>query len=505
VDERLQECQGIGIGDVEFLQRAESCLGITADISRADVQLCALFSSTQGLVVAHAAPHSISSSYRNSATGCTFSAEEQPLIFAVMRRGRYGQRKRVILPNAAPLIQEVYPVHNPAGHVIAALVIETNMIAHERQKRRNRYFRQALRWLQAMCAHGIINNVATLSPFYLFDGIYLVNWRRDVVYMSGTVSNMFRTIGVPTNLTQQQLNTLETVDQQLVEQTFASDACHEVRTESEDGRTWERKAIPLRCPSDEQWRLRLGFTWLERNRNEDEHGVDAVFVLLHNATEAVAKQRELEVKSAIIQEVHHRVKNGLQNVAAILRLQARRTNNLETRQHLTDAVNRVLSMSVIHEFLSLDEHRPINVRDVCQRIASQVQEVSRTPSQELQIQVQGPTIRLPASQATPMAMVVNELVMNAIEHGIAQRPQGMVLINLTDLGDAITITITDDGAGLPPDFDSRKHTSLGLQIVQTLVASDLKGVLSINNLAPSDESGPTGTKATITFPKRPLT
>lgn len=165
----------------------------------------------------------------------------------------------------------------------------------------------------------------------------------------------------------------------------------------------------------------LALPWTPFSPHPGEHGVDAVLVLLHNATEAVQKERELNVKSAIIQEVHHRVKNNLQNIAAILRIQARRVQSEEARQHLTDAVNRVLSMSVIHEFLSQDEHRPINIKDVCQRIANQVTEVSARPDQEIAIQVQGSSVRLPASQATPLAMVVNELLLNAVEHGLKER------------------------------------------------------------------------------------
>ena len=176
----------------------------------------------------------------------------------------------------------------------------------------------------------------------------------------------------------------------------------------------------------------------------------------------------------------------------------------EVRQHLTDAVSRVLSMSVIHEFLSHDEHRPINIRDVCQRIASQVIEVSRIPAQSIDVRVQGPTIRLPASQATPMALVINELLMNGLEHGLAGRSQGSITVILHDLGDRVKIMIEDDGEGLPDDFDIRKNNSLGLQIVQTMVTNDLKGTLDFVSLKNAESGAKIGTQATITFPKRPL-
>jgi two-component sensor histidine kinase len=229
---------------------------------------------------------------------------------------------------------------------------------------------------------------------------------------------------------------------------------------------------------------------------------------MHNATEAVQKQRELNVKAAIIQEVHHRVKNNLQNIAAILRIQARRVSSDEARQALNDAVNRVLSMAVIHEFLSHDEHRPINVKDVCQRIATQLTQVSGSPDQEIAIQVQGTNIRLPASQATPVALVINELLLNAVEHGLKGRPRGRIGITLDDLGDAVRIVIEDDGNGLPPDFDpAQQSASLGLHIVHTLVTDDLKGTLSMQSVVPEPDTSDasvhaTGTQAIVTFPKR---
>ena len=162
-------------------------------------------------------------------------------------------------------------------------------------------------------------------------------------------------------------------------------------------------------------------------------------------------------------------------------------------------------MSVIHEFLSQDEHRPINVKDVCQRIASQVTQVSASPDQEITLQVQGSAVRLPASQATPLAMVVNELLLNAVEHGLKDRPRGQICISLEDQGDMVVIQVEDDGNGLPPDFDPA-HTShsLGLQIVHTLVTDDLKGSLRMASIVVEEEGAPriAGARATVTLPKR---
>ena len=504
MDSRVHQLPGLPPDGLELLRKVEAGLPITADVSRADVLLCTLLERDTALVAFHAIPNSISSLYRKDATGRTFGVAEQPLLFQALRSGAGGRRQREVLSHGAPIIQDVFPLYGRASHngerrVVGAMVVETNMIAHERQRRRNRHFRQAVIWLQEMCARGELDSGGAISGFSLYDGVYLVDRQRTIIYMSGIAANLFRSAGIATEVHEQPLSSLEDQDVKLVEEVFATQQCSERRVESDDGRIWVRSALPLRPPRLRWHTAWRNLPWDRHLHNGEESDLDAVMVLLHNATEAVQKQRELNVKSAIIQEVHHRVKNNLQNIAAILRIQARRVQTEEARVHLTEAVNRVLSMAVIHEFLSHDEHRPINIKDVCQRIAAQVTQVSGSPDQEISVQVAGTNVRLPASQATPVAMVVNELLLNAVEHGLAGRSSGRIVIQLDDLGDAVRISIEDDGNGLPPDFDGvQQSKSMGLHIVYTLATDDLKGSFTMQPAEPQ------GARAIVTFPKKSI-
>ncbi len=512
MDSRVHEISGLTPTDLELLRRVKAGLPITADVSRADVLLCTLLKDDRALVAFHAVPHSISSLYHRETTGRLLTAEEQPLLFQALRNGSGGRRQREVLSNGAPVIQDVYPILGSNADVIGAMLVETNMIAHERQRRRSRYFRQAIAWLQEMCMRGELEGAEELGSFTIYDGLYLVDTERTIVYLSGIAANLFRSIGMIPEVRDQPLASLEDADIRLVEEVIATRRCKQVRLETEDGRVWVRMGLPIRMPTF-RWRnywLTMPWDWVVGGvGSRSPEGVDAVMVIMHNATEAVQKERELNVKSAIIQEVHHRVKNNLQNIAAILRIQARRVESEEARQHLTEAVNRVLSMSVIHEFLSQDEHRPINIKDVCQRIATQVAQVSGNPEQQITIEVEGSNIRLPASQATPVSMVVNELLLNAVEHGLQDRSLGHIRIVLDDLGDTVGITVEDDGAGLPPGFDPAHSTSLGLHIVHTLVTDDLKGQLRMESIRREEaleagEQAFAGTRATVMFPKRAL-
>jgi two-component sensor histidine kinase len=508
MDKRIQQSPGIRAADLELLRRVEAGLPLTADISRADALLCCLLADDQALLARHIIPQSTPSLYRRDITGRILHPDEHQQLFRALRSGSGGRSQREVLSNGAPIIQDVYPIQSEDKRVIGALVLETNMVAHERHRRRNRSFRQAVRWLQEMCLRGELDNTANLNRFDQYDGSYLVDVRRKVVYMSGIAANLYRAIGILSDIREQSVDSLEPLDADLVEQVFQTQMPIEKRRESDDGRIWVRTLIPIKMPAMTWQNYWQTWSWYGAMARSDEDETSAVLVLLHNATEAVRKQRELNVKSAIIQEVHHRVKNNLQTIAAMMRIQARRCETDEARQVLTEAVNRILSMSVIHEFLSQDEHRPINIREVCQRIAAQVVQVAVTPEQQIDIVVDGPNIRLPAGQATPTAMVVNELLLNAMEHGVQQRQSGRILIELTDLGSAVRIVVSDDGQGVPPDFDLSTSESLGLQIVRTLVTDDLKGELTIGgqnaNGNPDSPATALGTKAVVTFPKRTL-
>jgi two-component sensor histidine kinase len=149
---------------------------------------------------------------------------------------------------------------------------------------------------------------------------------------------------------------------------------------------------------------------------------------------------------------------------------------------------------VIHEFLSQAEDQLINIRDVCHRIVTQVEAVVIAPEREICLEVRGPSIYLPSRQATACALVVNELLENAIEHGYRTRKAGAVAIKLDDRGDEVSIAVHDQEGELPDDFDAGRGSGLGLQIVRTLVEEELKGQFQLR--------AEPGVSAVICFPKR---
>ena len=196
---------------------------------------------------------------------------------------------------------------------------------------------------------------------------------------------------------------------------------------------------------------------------------------------------------ALVREVHHRVKNNLQVIASLMRMQSRRVESDEARTVLEESVNRILSVAVVHEFLSQNAQGTINLEEVARRILSQVQQGLVDPTKRIALTVKGPAIWLPAERATQCALVINELVQNAIEHGLAERDEGSVEVERVDHGDSVDILVVDTGEGLPTGFDLSTDANLGLRIVRSMVERDLRGQFEL--------SSGDGTRATVRLDK----
>jgi hypothetical protein len=213
-------------------------------------------------------------------------------------------------------------------------------------------------------------------------------------------------------------------------------------------------------------------------------------ILVRDVTELRHRERELITKDATIREIHHRVKNNLQTVAALLRLQARRLKAVEARAALEEAVRRVGSIAIVHETLSHAPEEIVDFDDIARRVAMMAGEVS-APEARVTPELSGQFGRLSASMATPLALVLTELLQNALQHGLT-RPTGTAVgdgtlkVTATRSQHRLTVTVADNGVGLPADFDLDSAASLGLQIVRTLVVAELGGQLEIT---PQDTGG----------------
>jgi len=202
---------------------------------------------------------------------------------------------------------------------------------------------------------------------------------------------------------------------------------------------------------------------------------------------------KLVVRSAIVQEMHHRVKNNLQTIASLLRLQMQ-YSKLKSAEHvLQESINRILSIAAVHEILSKEEMDLVSIRTVAENILKETHVALVLPGRHVETSLNGPDILLPPSKATSVALILNELIQNAVEHGFKEIEKGEITVTLKEEEREIKLVVTNDGTPLPKDFDLRKNRNLGLQIVENLAREDLHGTFSI------ECNGQI--VATVTFPK----
>ncbi|MFN8157643.1 MAG: sensor histidine kinase [Candidatus Nanopelagicales bacterium] len=217
-------------------------------------------------------------------------------------------------------------------------------------------------------------------------------------------------------------------------------------------------------------------------------------VLVRDATEIRRRDRALLSKDATIREIHHRVKNNLQTVAALLRLQARRIDAPEARAALDEAVRRVGAIAVVHETLAHTPGERVDADEVADRLVALVRDMS--VGARVSVRRQGSFGVLPAEIVTPLSMALGELLQNAVEHG-----GGSDVVLLPSRTPAeLVVDVVDAGPGIPEGTDPFATGRLGLQIVRTLVTEELGGRLE---LLPGPDG--TGTTARIVVPVRDRT
>ncbi|CAB4886063.1 unannotated protein [freshwater metagenome] len=256
---------------------------------------------------------------------------------------------------------------------------------------------------------------------------------------------------------------------------------------------------------DQGLRSRLNGKQLQRAECENEGGtIDLIvlpllakgdrigaIVLIQNVTELRRRERVIVTKDVTIKEIHHRVKNNLQTVSALLRLQARRIEDPSASAALDEAVRRIASIALVHETLSTSSEASVAFDQVLDSLITHALDLSPRMS-ELKVIRTGEISSLDPRIATPLALVITELIHNALEHGLATQGSGLQIAIERSSKDCV-IEISDDGVGLPSDFNFGTSSNLGLQIVRTLTENELKGSIELS-------STEIGTMAKLTFP-----
>ncbi|MCB0978525.1 MAG: sensor histidine kinase, partial [Acidimicrobiales bacterium] len=206
-------------------------------------------------------------------------------------------------------------------------------------------------------------------------------------------------------------------------------------------------------------------------------------LLLLVVTEVRKRVRLLLSKDATVRESHHRVKNNLQTISSLLQLQARRSRNEEARYAIAESVRRIGSIALVHETLSREAGEEVAFTEILRPLVQMVAEAVTSSERRIEFQVSGDAGKLPAQIATPMAVVLTELLQNTADHAfptdVPRTEPARVRVDLDHDDGGVTIRVVDNGVGVPDGFSVANASGLGLSIVRALVTSDLGGTIDV--------------------------
>jgi two-component sensor histidine kinase len=203
--------------------------------------------------------------------------------------------------------------------------------------------------------------------------------------------------------------------------------------------------------------------------------VKGAIAIVRDISDIKVKEQQLRIKEATIKEIHHRVKNNLQTIASLLRLQARRLSIPEAREALLESVGRISSIAAVHEVLSQTGGGELDFIGIVESIITMVEKSLIRPDKDIEIKVVGESGLIPAPVAASLALITTELLQNAVEHAFKKKRQGRITVEFKRGRSKLSVKVSDNGVGLPPNFKLSTNSNLGLQIVETLVCEELHG------------------------------
>ncbi|MEX2461900.1 MAG: sensor histidine kinase [Paenibacillaceae bacterium] len=443
-------------------------LQMIADVSESDVFIdCPLNDKGSALVVAEAHPSSAPSLYKTSVVGQYAFAQNEPAVMFCLLSGQSVIGSRGISQENIAIEQNVVPIRAKDGNVIGALIMEKDISKKVEQEKNVTRLMETTEQLSETLLTVAMSEGSMKSLMH--EGIVLFDEKERVNYSNPRALDMLKEIG---HVGMIQGSPIAQLFYGRMEGTHVIGHTGVFHQELQIGNiSFDLKAISI---------------------YRDQRVVGGL-MLIRDISDLKEKEKQLMIKSAVIKEIHHRVKNNLQTVSSLLRLQMRRTKLKEVERVYRDSINRINSIAIIHEMLAFEGLETIHFNEVVDRITKNIISSSSKPDQAIRARVFGDELILQSDIATTLALVVNELVQNCVLHAFAERSTGKIEISLQFNGRIVSLRVSDNGIGIEASISSERKNHLGLKITETLVEENLSGVIRIT----SDEQG---TDVQITFP-----
>ena len=469
--------------DLDHLQRLVAEWQLVADLSFSDLVLWVRTRERTWLPAAHLRPLTAATVYADDVVGLERSAS--PQLDRAWREGRVLREERTERSGQLHVRQEAVPVRR-AGALIAVLSRDSNVGTSRGPSQLELTYLSSAGELLQMVAEGTFPFPGSdpdpeHSP-RVGDGLLRLDRTGHVVYASPNALSAVRRLGVSGDLLGAHLG-----------HTIARLSAGPDRLDEPRGSAALAAALRFREPRDSEVEAQGAVVLLRALPLVPGGEPRGALVLLRDVTEVRRRDRQIMGKDATIREIHHRVKNNLQTVAALLRMQARRMKDPAAQAALQESVRRVASIALVHETLSLSLDEDVAFDGIADKVLAMCADIAST-GEPVEVRRSGSFGILPADVATPLSMVLTELVQNAVEHAYPDGRPGRIEVGVDRSDDGLRVEVLDSGTGLPRGFDLAASPRLGLQIVRALVDGELRGTLV---LQPGDDGG---TRAVLTVP-----
>lgn len=453
--------------DVAVLETVASQLPNISDLTGNDIFIDALtINEIDSVVLAWASPQK--SLYRTSVVGQLAYSTSEPAVYHTIKTGEISRDIRGVSQEGVPISQTVVPIRNPVGRVIGVLIREQDISKELRQEEQVQYLGQTVETLSSTLMY--LSRTESTFEEWLSNGIFILDKDGKIKYANKNAITLYKNhFGA---------EPLGNDFAMLVPERYSlsSFLAHFKGTQE--------------LSLNNKWYCFQTYPLITQGE------LSGCAVSVQDITDLRKKERELNAKSIIIREIHHRVKNNLQNIAALLRLQMRRSREEYVKREFAACINRIMAIALVHDVSAYSTWESIDLIELTERILSGIMEQAVMPGHGIETRVEGEHVRLPGRQSVSLALVINELVSNAVKHGVGPQNKGRIIVSIKEEKESIILTVSDNGPHLPEDFDFRSATRnrLGLQIVDSLVREQLGGFFSL------ERSGEY-TRALVKFPK----
>ncbi len=449
---------------IAHVQRLVRSWGLLADLSFSDLLLFGRTRTSSGdlVLLGHVRPTTAQTIYRTDLVGEIFTRAERLPASSVFDTPRIVEGQLDLSSTGEPVRVVAIPVRWK-GEVIAVLTRESLPPLARHMSELERTYLAVFDRFARMIEAGSYPFARDPDDQYkaprVGDGVLVLGADGRVEYNSPNAVSALHRLGVHRNAEGFTLGDLG-VDDSIVRSAYALRSPVIIELERGPDVTVVLSCIPL----------------------VDRGVVSGGIVLARDISELRRRDRLLLSKDATIREIHHRVKNNLQTVSSLLRLQSRRLASAEARAAVEESVRRIASIAIVHETLAHAVGDEAPFIDVVRPLVRLVHEGLSSPDQPIEFRITGDAGVLPAHVATPLAVVLTELLQNVVDHAYPPGRDalpGQVLIELGRNGATVRVRVVDDGIGVPGDFSVERAAGLGLTIVRTFVESDLGGTIEM--------------------------